>query len=89
VPRIQIRLTEEQSRFLREIADEEGVSLAEVVRRSVEAMIRNHHGISLEERRRRALALAGRFHSGVPDLAAHHDNYFAEACEDKDDEEGQ
>jgi hypothetical protein len=85
--RTQIQLTEEQSRFLREMAEEEGVSLAEIVRRSVEAMMRSRHGPSLEERRRRAIALAGQFHSGVSALAARHDNYFAEACEDWDDED--
>jgi len=85
--RTQIQLTEDQASALREMAAEEGISLAEVIRRSVEAMIRSRHGISLEERRRRALALAGRFHSGVSDLAARHDDYFAEACEDKDDED--
>jgi hypothetical protein len=84
--RTQIQLTEEQSRFLREMAEEEGVSLAEMVRRSVEAMMRSRHGPSLEERRRRAIALAGRF-SGPPDWAARHDDYFAEACEDWDDED--
>jgi len=84
--RTQIQLTEEQSRFLREMAEEEGVSLAEIVRRSVEAMMRSRHEPSLEERRERAIALAGRF-SGPPDLAARHDDYFVEACEDWDDED--
>lgn len=84
--RTQIQLTEEQSRFLREMAEEEGVSMAEIIRRSVEAMMRSRHEPSLEERRRRAIALAGRF-SGPPDLAARHDDYFAEACEDWDDED--
>ena len=85
--RTQIQLTEEQSRFLREMAEEEGVSLAEIVRRSVEAMMRSRHELSLEERRERAIALAGRFHSGVSDLATRHDDYFVEACEDRDDED--
>lgn len=83
--RTQIQLTEEQARFLREIAAAEGVSLAEIIRRGVEAMIRNRHEPSLEERRRRARTLAGRFHSGVPDLATRHDDYFAEACADEDE----
>ena len=82
--RTQVQLTEEQARYLHEMAAKEGVSLAELIRRSVEAMMRNRHEPSLEERRQRAIALAGRFHSGVPDLAARHDDYFAEACEDRD-----
>ncbi len=85
--RIQVRLTEEQTPTLREIAAAEGLPLDEVIRRSVEAMIRSRHGISPAERRRRALALVGRFHSGVPDLPARHDDYFAEACKDSDDED--
>lgn len=84
--RIPVRLVEEQADVLRGIAAEKGISLAEEIRRSVEAMIRSRHGISLAERRRRAPALAGRF-SGPPNWAARHDNYFAEAGEDPDDED--
>lgn len=32
----------------------------------------------IEERRRRAIAAAGRFHSGVVDLSSDHDRYLAE-----------
>ncbi len=79
--RTQIQLTEEQARALREMAAEEGVSLAELIRRSVEATIQSHGGVSMAERRRRAIAAAGRFHSGLYDLAANHDKYLAEVYE--------
>jgi hypothetical protein len=36
------------------------------------------HFIDLEELRRRAIAAAGRFESGVPDLSAGHDRYLAD-----------
>jgi hypothetical protein len=35
--------------------------------------------VSAEDRRKRAIAAAGRFRSGVTDLSTHHDEYLAEA----------
>jgi hypothetical protein len=32
--------------------------------------------IDIEERRRRAIAVAGRFHSGAPDISTKHDEYL-------------
>jgi hypothetical protein len=39
-----------------------------------------------EERRKRASALAGKFHSGRPDIAEGHDKYAFEAASDPSDE---
>lgn len=78
--RTQIQLTEEQARRLRRAAVEEGVSMAEVVRRCVD--------LALEERRpdrtelyRRAAQLAGAFRDrdGASDLSADHDRYLEDA----------
>jgi hypothetical protein len=38
--------------------------------------------VDSEERRKRAFALAGKFHSGRPDIAEHHDEYAFEASGD-------
>ena len=46
---------------------------------SVDALIRSSREIDAEERRRRAIAAAGRFHSGASDISAKHDEYLVEA----------
>lgn len=80
--RTQIQLTEEQAETLRELAAQEGASMAELVRQAVDEMIRQRGEISHEERKRRALAAVGRFRSGLGDLAREHDHYLGEAFEE-------
>jgi hypothetical protein len=77
--RTQIQLTDQQAAGLKKQANEEGVSLAELVRRGVELYLRNHVRAPDEERRRRALAIVGRFASKETDLSENHDKYLAEA----------
>lgn len=77
--RTQIQLTEEQARALREVASGEGVSMAEVVRRGIEEMLRERCLPSRSDTRRRALAVVGRFRSGRPDLGQEHDRELSEA----------
>jgi 16S rRNA U516 pseudouridylate synthase RsuA-like enzyme len=76
--RTQIQLTESQARDLRRMAEKEGVSIAEIVRRSVNAYIRTTQGLTDDERRRRALAVAGKYRSGLHDVAREHDRYLDE-----------
>lgn len=77
--RTQVQLTEEQARALRNLASTRQVSVAELIRQSVGALIRSAREINIEERRRRAIAAAGRFHSGASDISAKHDEYLGEA----------
>ena len=77
--RTQIQLTEEQAQALKELAADQHVSVAEIIRRSVDTMIRSPRGCTEDERWRRAVAVAGRFHSGKTDIATNHDRYLAEA----------
>ncbi len=77
--RTQVQLTEEQARALRNLASARQVSVAELIRQSVDTLIRSSGEIDTEERRRRAIAAAGRFHSGASDISAKHDEYLAEA----------
>ena len=79
--RTQIQLTEEQSKALKQLADREGKSVAELVRMGVDQLIRSHRAVDRQELLRRALAVAGKFHSGDEDLSAEHDRYAAEAFE--------
>ena len=49
--------------------------------------------IDLEERRQRAIAAAGRFRSGIPDISSNHDKYLGDAYTEilpvKDKDKGQ
>ena len=77
--RTQIQLTEEQSHALKLLAARRGVSVAELIRQSVDSFIHLSDGLDDRERRRRAIAAAGKFRSGQDDIAANHDHYLAEA----------
>ena len=77
--RTQIQLTERQARELKRMAAREGVSMAEVIRRAVDAKIRGGSGeVPWQERVRRAQAAMGKFRSGLKDVAKRHDDYLAE-----------
>ncbi len=76
--RTQIQLTEEQSKSLRRLAEIDNVSLAEVIRRSVDNYIEARQDVSREERKRRLLSVVGIGNSGVSDLGVNHDKYLAE-----------
>lgn len=76
--RTQIQLTEEQSARLREIAEQENVSMAELVRRAVDHWLTVAAPMSIAERKRRSLAVIGKYHSGVSDFAVNHDTYLNE-----------
>jgi hypothetical protein len=77
--RTQIQLTEEQSQALKQLAARQDVSVAELIRRSVDALIESAAEPTREERWRRAREVAGMFHSGHSDLGINHDRYLAEA----------
>ena len=79
--RTQIQLSEAQAQALKEMADERDVSMAELIRQAVDRWLEAEHLISRDERKRRALAAAGRYHSGLTDIAEDHDRYLAEAYE--------
>jgi len=77
--RTQIQLTEEQADALKAAAAKQGVSMAELIRRSVDRLIETSGEASQKELRRRAAAVAGRFRSGSTDISARHDEYLAQA----------
>jgi len=74
--RTQVQLTEEQARALRNLASAHQVSVAELIRQSVGALLRSTAEIDIEERRRRAIAAAGPFHSGESEISTKHDAYL-------------
>jgi len=79
--RTQIQLTAEQSEAIKQLAAREGKTVAELIRLGVDQLIRSRSALDPGELRRRALAVAGRFHSGEEALSAEHDRYAAEAFE--------
>jgi hypothetical protein len=79
VVRTQIQLTEDQAAALKELADERDVSMAELIRQAIASWLEAEHRISHDERKRRAIAAAGRYNSGQTDVAEEHDRYLVEA----------
>jgi predicted DNA-binding ribbon-helix-helix protein len=77
--RTQIQLSEKQAKALKDLAARRKVSVAELIRQAVDEQLRAAGSIDPEDRKRRALAAAGRFHSGLTDLSTAHDRYLAEA----------
>jgi hypothetical protein len=73
--RVQIQLTDDELRILRQQAQALGEPLAAIVRRAVDAWIdANERNARVE----RALSSIGGFRSGLGDLAEDHDRYLTE-----------
>ena len=77
--RTQIQLTEEQVKALKIIALSRHLSIAETIRQAVDTVIRTNTTVDIEERRKRAIDIVGRFSSGKRDISRKHDTYLAEA----------
>ncbi|WP_243026988.1 ribbon-helix-helix domain-containing protein [Thermus albus] len=76
--RTQVQLTEEQAQRLKALAQEEGVSLAELVRRAVEAYLQEKENGGFLSGRERALAAVGCFASGLKGVVSlEHNRYLA------------
>ena len=75
--RTQVQLTSEQFRALKAASAAEGVSISELIRQAVDMILEARGAVGMEERIARALSIAGRFRSGLGDLAERHDDYFA------------
>jgi hypothetical protein len=76
--RTQIQLTPEQTKILKRLAAREKKSVSELIRLSVDAMIRSNVIPNQADARQRALAAAG-FLKGPVNLAVDHDDYLSEA----------
>ena len=78
--RLQIQLEPSQHRQVKRRAKRLGVSVAEVIRRSVDAQMRDDPAEASADRGRRAMAVAGRYAdpSGGTRVARDHDAALAE-----------
>jgi len=76
--RTQIQITDEQARSLKRLAAKEGKSVAELIRISVDNLLRTGGAQDPSIVRQKALAAAGKL-SGPQNLAEDHDTYLPEA----------
>lgn len=76
--RTQIQLTEEQSKRLKAMASDEGVSVAELIRRSIDQYTQGHPQPDREELIHRSFAVIGKYSSGLSDVGVNHDKYLAD-----------
>jgi len=77
--RTQIQLTQDQAKALKRMAASRHLSVAELIRRAVDNMIKTSTSADPEERLRRALEIAGKFSSGERDISRKHDVYLSES----------
>jgi hypothetical protein len=76
--RTQIQLTKDQVQAIKRIAAAQGISLAAVVRRAIDTMLRAAPAEDREDQRKRALEIVGKFRSGKSDVSTRHDAHLAE-----------
>ncbi len=77
--RTQIQITEQQAEALKALANERRVAVAELIRQSIDRFLKDPTEADREERKRRAIAFAGKYSSGLTDLSTRHDDYLEEA----------
>jgi len=74
--RTQIQLTEEQAEGLKQLAARRGVSMAALVRESVDRLL---DADDYEARWRRAMSAVGKFRGDGANVGEEHDKYLEEA----------
>ena len=80
--RTQIQLSKDQARSIKRMAAAQSISMAEVIRRAIDNLIRTERRPSLDDVRNRALNAVGRFNVDTNDLSMNHDRHLIEAFED-------
>ena len=75
----QVQLTEEQARALSDLARVRQSSVAVLIRQGIDQLIQQAARADESELLRRAIAAAGRFHSGQSNVSMEHDQYLVEA----------
>jgi hypothetical protein len=82
VVRINVQLTKAQAEGLKALAARQGRSMADLIDLiggGIDALLGTAGHVSREERRRRGLAVVGRYRSGPRDLSERHDRYLEKA----------
>jgi Arc/MetJ-type ribon-helix-helix transcriptional regulator len=73
--RMQVQLTEQQVAKVKRLAGDRGVSVAALVREAVDELPET---TEREARWERALAVVGKYRSGLRDVSERHDDYLTE-----------
>ncbi len=76
--RTQIQLTEKQFNALKKMSALRKLSTAELLRQATDEFIKTNTGMDIEEKRKRVLEIAGKYDSGIRDMAKNHDKYLAQ-----------
>jgi len=79
--RTQIQLTTEQAQALKQLAAREGKSVSELIRMSVEIMLRSGGVRDPRGQKQRAIEAAGKLCGDPQDLSKEHDRYLTKAFE--------
>jgi hypothetical protein len=77
--RTQIQLTPQQSGKLKRIAKRRGISVAEIIRQSIDIALVSEDIPDQEEIRARARSVFGKFQDKSTDVSENHDRYLSEA----------
>jgi hypothetical protein len=78
--RAEVQFTDEQIHALRLLSAQQKKSMEDLVRESVDMLLREQRRTSVVQR---ALKAAGKFISGKRDISSNHDDYLAKAYEDR------
>lgn len=76
--RIQMKLPEEQYQRLKRLSIRRGQSLAALVRQGVEKVLQDAEDPDMDEIRKHALSIVGKYSSGISDVSVNHDKYLTE-----------
>ena len=77
--RTQIQLTEDQAKALKRMAASKHLSIAELIRRAIDSLIKTSITIDPKERLKRSLEIVGKFRSGKRDISKKHDLYLSDS----------
>ena len=77
--RTQIQLTPEQSRRVKRVAERKGISVAEVIRQSIDIALVSEDLPSRDELKAKARSVFGKYQDRQTDVSENHDRYLPEA----------
>jgi hypothetical protein len=76
--RTQIQFTREQWEALKKLATARHVSVSELVRQSVDQLIRLPENLGFDEYHQVSVEIVGKYRSGLTDVSTNHDKYLSE-----------
>ena len=76
--RTQIQLTNQQSASLKSLSARESISIAELIRQSIDLFLRTKQYRPRDELKRKSLSVIGKYASETDDVSINHDDYLAD-----------